>query len=91
MIRRDGVGQVVHYILKLSREIPQAPIYPVCQRQTGFCGAAGRSAQTEVDPAGIKRLQLPERFSHFKWAVLRQQDAAGTDADVRGFCRNMGD
>ena len=45
---------------------------------------ARRPAETEIDPAGIQRLERAELLGDDERGVVRQHDPAGTDPDRRG-------
>src|SRR6267143_970671 len=47
--------------------------------------ASRRAAKAEIDPVRIQRMQHPEYFGHFQRAVVREQYAAGTDANPGSF------
>ena len=50
-----------------------------------------RAAQAEVDAPGIQRFQRAELFRDHQRRMVRQHDAAGTDADRRCAAGNMAD
>src|SRR6266576_1033479 len=47
--------------------------------------ASRRAAKAEIDPVRIQRMQHPEYFGHFQRAVVREQYAAGTNANPGSF------
>src|SRR5258706_3050233 len=47
--------------------------------------ASRRAANAEIDPVRIQRVQHPEYFGHFQRTVMREQYAAGTDANPGSF------
>src|SRR6266478_2600335 len=47
--------------------------------------ASRRAAKAEIDPVRIQRMQHPEYFGHFQRAVVREQYAAGANANPGSF------
>src|SRR5882672_1533135 len=53
--------------------------------------ASRRAAKPEIDPVRIQRMQHPEYFGHFQRAVMREQYAAGTNANPGSFSSHSRD
>jgi hypothetical protein len=51
------------------------------QRERGPLVGAGRTADAEVDPAGVQRLQRAELLGDDQWRVVGQHHPAGTHPD----------
>ena len=77
----DLVGEVVqHFGLAVAFE------------GEGLDGAAaGGAADAEIDAVGVHGVQGPKDFGDFERGVVREHDAAGTDADVRGLGADAGE
>ncbi len=54
------------------------------QRESRERIGAGGAAESEIDAAGMQRLEDAKRFRNFQRRVIRQHDAARADANV--FC-----
>ena len=64
----------------------------VAAQGEGFeLATAGSAADAEINAVGKHGAESAKDFSDFEWRVVREHDAAGADADVRGLGGGAGD
>ncbi|CAD5295455.1 conserved hypothetical protein [Bosea sp. 62] len=78
--------QLQHVLREALGRVGLAP-----QRAPGALVGAGRTAEPEVDAAGIERLQRAELLGDHDWRMVRQHDPAGPDADRFGAFGDVAD
>ena len=89
---RAGAGSCPHGLtrLRIRKVVPQLDDVPrervgahriSPQREHRELVRAGRTAQTEVDPARMQRLERPELLGDHERRMVRQHDPAGPDAN----------
>ena len=73
----------------ITREIALGFLPVATQRTHGGLVSAGRSTQAQVNAVGVQLCQRPKGFSHHKWGVVGQHDAARSDPNALGATRKM--
>src|SRR4029077_12332452 len=83
-----GIIQKLTQQLNLTRKrIDRPGLWSRLQGARSHLGRAGRTSQSQVDPARIEQLEHAELFGDFERAVMRQHDAARADAQTFGLLR----
>ena len=83
------VGQVTLELENVLREVVGG-VHPSSQCAHGVLVGPGRTAEAEVDPSGVQRLQGAELLGDGQRRVVRQHDAAGAEPDRLGVSGDVG-
>ena len=74
-------GKIMLQGFHILREVKSRVQVLPADGQRSCLVAAGRTAQPQVDPAGIKRFQRAELLGHHQRRMVGQHDAARADPD----------
>jgi hypothetical protein len=86
MARGQAIAEVGEQLGKLPRKVIRCGLPPVTlKREGGRRVRAGGAAEPEVYATGRERREHAEALGDLERAVMRQHDAAASDADAR--CR----
>src|SRR5215469_18679369 len=81
--------ELCELIWKIVRKRRLEPLPP--QRESLERRAARGSADAEIDPLRIERMQHAELLGDFERTVMRQHHSAGAHADALGLCTDTRD